>query len=95
MNICMCFRIKGRNCIYFGLDEFIVEDLGKDRYVSCHIPLHCFDLQIDENFSYLYDFGDKHKFVLTIRDKEITESKVVPRLLSFKGQNISGSSTRY
>ena len=83
------FRIKGRNCIYFGLDEFIVEDLGKDRHVSCHIPLHCFDLQIDENFSYLYDFGDKHKFVLTVRDKEITESKVVPRLLSFKGQNIS------
>lgn len=81
------FRIGDRIHAYFGEDEQFVDAIAP--CVSCDISMHLLGLAPTECFAYIFDFGDYHKFRVTVLDVQpLPSGKKVPALLSYKGKNI-------
>ena len=83
------FSIKNQKYAFFGLDELVIEDFD-GIYLSCDIPFRELFLKRDDVFYYLYDFGDKHNFllkILSISDCDTYNKNKY--LVAYKGNDIS------
>jgi transposase len=81
------FRIGDRVHVDFGEDDQFVDAIAP--CVSCDVPMHLLGLAPNDNFIFLFDFGDCHTFRITVLDiQPLPTGKKVPALLSYKGKNI-------
>lgn len=83
------FIVKGIKYAFFGMDELVVENFD-GTYLSCDVPFRELLINKDESFHYIYDFGDKHNFCLTLLSETATGAyNKAAFLIAFKGSNIS------
>ena len=84
------FRIGERNYVNMGSPDFsdIVAD-ATDPCVSCAIRLHYLNLNIDDKFEFIFDFGRYHVFQITVANIYAgLDKKQSVSLVSYSGQNL-------
>jgi transposase len=84
------FRIHDRvyaHMVFLGEEDLVVD--AKNPCVSCDIPIRLLGLAASDSFSYTYDYGDWHRFRLTIVDvRPSLSTQSAPTLVSYTGKNI-------
>lgn len=83
------FEIGSTAHAFVGLDDLTVEDFSQGKYVSCAVPLSHLGLAKEQQFTYIFDFGDMHKFQLTVSGVEaIDKVGNPPALLACVGDDL-------
>jgi transposase len=84
------FRIADRVHVHVAFleeDDLFLE--VESPCVSCDIPIRLLGISVGDSFAYIFDFGDYHRFRLTVLDIRPTRTaEVVPALLCCRGKNI-------
>jgi transposase len=83
------FTIEDRTYADLGYDDSLFVDI-EGISASCRAPLYALPLSQGQEIHYTFDFGDWHRFVLTILSVKPApwDGAGYPRLLSWEGENI-------
>lgn len=68
------FTVSDNHYAYLGDDDYVVNDVF-EKYYSAKISLGTLGLHKADTFIYLYDFGDRHLFSLTVMGIEKAENR--------------------
>lgn len=84
------FHIADRvyaHLIFLEENDLFVE--AEKPCVSCDIPIRHVGISVGDIFAYIFDFGDYHRFRVTVLDvRPAQTAEIVPALLFCRGKNI-------
>jgi transposase len=84
------FRFADRvyaHLVFLDEDTLFVDD--ENPCASCDIPIRRLGISTGDALTYTFDFGDYHRFRITVRDIQPTQiAESVPALLLVQGKNI-------
>ncbi len=86
---CHLYKFKIKNIYYaeLGFDVPIIIDWA-GKYISCDISIEDLSFNANDEFTYLYDFGDMNRFVLRIMEIRKIKERIQPTLLTYDGENL-------
>ncbi len=68
------FTVNEKHYAYLGDDDYVVEDVFENHH-SVRIPLCDLGLREADTFTYSFDFGNGHLFILTVIEIEKSDNK--------------------